>query len=133
MTAGNLGEHLSNTKIPGWLGYKRDYTTQLLGDYTKPFQGSPLNNQYLMESIRGFFSWLTWDQLKVEVIKFQANSLGFSGFWRFFKCEFFFCCGLKGHFAISVSEGCWCTLSTRKSMNIKVQFFLNSWIFRFEL
>ena len=27
---------LSNEKNPGWLGYTRDYTTQLYRDYNKP-------------------------------------------------------------------------------------------------
>ena len=28
--------HVSNEKKPGWLGYIRDYTTQLYRDYNKP-------------------------------------------------------------------------------------------------
>ena len=41
-------------KTPGCLGYIRDYTTQLYGDYDKPFQGSLLNSQDSMESKAGF-------------------------------------------------------------------------------
>ena len=42
--------HLSNEKKPGWLGYIGD---EILPSYIL------LTNQYFMESIRGFFSWLT--------------------------------------------------------------------------
>ena len=31
-----LNSHLSNEKNLGWLGYIRDYTTQLYRDYNKP-------------------------------------------------------------------------------------------------
>ena len=41
---------LSHEKKLVGLGYKWDYTTQLYGDYIKPLQGSPLNNQDSMES-----------------------------------------------------------------------------------
>ena len=34
-------------RAPGCLGYIKESTTQLYGDYNKPFQGSPLNNQDL--------------------------------------------------------------------------------------
>ncbi len=37
---------VSNEKKPGWLFDIGDYTTQLHGDYNKPFQGSLLINQY---------------------------------------------------------------------------------------
>ena len=38
--------HVSHEKNPGWLGYIRDYTTQLYRDYNKPLLGSLLTNQY---------------------------------------------------------------------------------------
>ena len=51
----------SDQGAPGYLLYIRDKITQLYGDYNKPFfSGSLLKNQYFMESIRGFFSWLTY-------------------------------------------------------------------------
>ena len=31
-----VGRLLSNEKIPGWLDYIGEYTTQLYGDYNKP-------------------------------------------------------------------------------------------------
>ena len=51
---------MSNEKNPGCLGYVRDYTTQIYRDYSKPLYGSLLTNQYFMESVAGFFSWLKW-------------------------------------------------------------------------
>ena len=38
--------NMSHEKNPGWLGYIRDYTTQLYRDYNKPLLGSLLTNQY---------------------------------------------------------------------------------------
>ena len=51
---------MSNENILGCLGYLgyHNYTTQLCGDYNKPFWGSPLNNRYFMESKTVFFPWL---------------------------------------------------------------------------
>ena len=37
---------VSHEKNPGWLGYIRDYTTQLYRDYNKSLLGSLLTNQY---------------------------------------------------------------------------------------
>ena len=44
-TGGSFLDQTSE-KIPGWLGYIGDYTTQLYRDYNKPLQGSLLTNQY---------------------------------------------------------------------------------------
>ena len=46
---------LSNEKQPGCLGCIGDYTSQICGDYSKPFKGSWWNNQYFMESTTVFF------------------------------------------------------------------------------
>ena len=52
-------EQLSNERNPGCFGYIGDYTTQLYGDYNKPFYGSLLNNQ-----------WTSWKFFRVVGEKF---------------------------------------------------------------
>ena len=48
-------EQLEQWKIPGCLGYVRDYTTQLFGDHNKPLQGSRHETTSIMESKSVFF------------------------------------------------------------------------------
>ena len=46
--------NMSSVQNPGWLGYIRDYTTQLYRDYNKPLQGFLSTNQDSMECQQGF-------------------------------------------------------------------------------
>lgn len=48
--------HLSNEEKPGCSGYRRDYTTQMYGDYNKPLYGSLLDKQTEQWKVTGFFS-----------------------------------------------------------------------------
>ena len=57
--------YLCQEKYPGWLGYIRDDTTQLYGDFIKPL----LSNQDSMERIRpAFFSWLTYTRRWFQIL-----------------------------------------------------------------
>ena len=53
---------LSNEQKPSlFRAYSWWDTTRFCGDYQKPISEFLFNNQYLMESKKGFFSWLTWN------------------------------------------------------------------------
>ena len=51
---------MSHKKNPGWLGYIRDYTAQLYGDYNQHLEGSMST---------GFFSWLRWIFLGAFILR----------------------------------------------------------------
>ena len=77
-------------------------TTRLCGDYQKPLSEFLLNNQYLMESKKVFFSWLTWNWDGKKTSAKPTNvPLGYTKCWLLQKeCKntcFYFSGGNFGH------------------------------------